>query len=72
MSRGSLSVQAPLLMVPIRYTFSVIIYNTGVTPRWSMDAVRNALVAALPPGTGVGCVSCTDHGVYMLKPEEDR
>lgn len=72
MARGSLSVQDPLLMVPIRYTFSVVVYNNGVAPHFPTEAIRNALVEALPPGTGVGDVSCTNHGVYMLKPEGDQ
>lgn len=53
----------PTLMVPYVVSFSVVIYTNGVMPAWSLD-LRDALIAALPPGTGVGEVTCTNHGVY--------
>ncbi len=51
-------------MVPHVYTFGVVLYTNGSAPRWPAEAVRDALIAALPPGTGVGPVTATNHGVY--------
>ena len=56
--------QHPILMVPYVYSFSVVIYTNGNAPVWPSSAVRDGLVAALPPGVGIGEVSCTNHGVY--------
>lgn len=54
----------PTLMVPYVVTFGVVIYTNGGMPAWPSNLLRDALVAALPPGTGVGEVTCTNHGVY--------
>jgi len=51
-------------MVPHVFTFGVVLYTNGSAPSWPADAVRDALIAALPPGTGVGAVTCTSHGVH--------
>lgn len=59
-----LSTQHPLLMVPAVYSFSVVLYHNGVLPVWPTEAIRDAIVAALPPGTGVSDISSTCHGVY--------
>jgi hypothetical protein len=57
----------PSLMVPNVWTFGVVIYNNGSAgfpPDIPVEAIRQALIAALPPGTGVGAVTASDHGVY--------
>lgn len=52
----------PGLMVPHVFTFGVVVYTNGPAPTWPSETLRNALVAALPPGTGVGRVTETNHG----------
>jgi hypothetical protein len=59
----------PSLMVPHVFTFGVVIYTNGSAPTWPSVALRDALIAACPPGTGVGEITCTSHGVYL---EKDR
>jgi hypothetical protein len=60
----ALTERHPQLMVPHVFTFGVVLYTNGSAPIWPADAIRSAMVAALPPGTGVGGVTCTSHGVY--------
>lgn len=55
----------PGLMVPHVFTMGVVIYTNGQSPHFPAEQVREAISAALPPGTGVGQVTCTDHGVYV-------
>ena len=62
---NTLTQSHPVLMVPHVYTFSVVLYTNGNAPSFSNDALRDALIAALPPGTGVSGISCTNHGVYV-------
>lgn len=54
----------PSLMVPHVITFGVVLYSNGPCPAWPAQALRDALIAALPPGTGVGEITSTSHGVY--------
>jgi hypothetical protein len=54
----------PGLMVPIVYTMGVVIYTNGGRLNLPTEQIREAIIAALPPGTGVGQVTCTYHGVY--------
>ena len=58
----------PQLMVPHVFTFGVVLYTNGSAPTWHVDAIRDALIAVLPPGTGVGGITATNHGVYTEKP----
>jgi hypothetical protein len=60
---GTLKEAHPMLMVPYVFTFGVVIYTNGNAPVWPADALREAIVGALPPGTGVGQVTCTSHGI---------
>lgn len=66
---SQLTERHPQLMVAHVHTFGVVLYTNGNAPAWPADALRDALIAALPPGTGVGPITCTNHGVYM--PEKD-
>jgi len=54
----------PLLMVPHVFSFSVVLYTNGAAPTWKGPVLRDALIAALPPGTGVSDVTVTNHAVY--------
>lgn len=67
---SKLETQHPLLMVPHVFTFSVVLYTNGNAPMWPSEAIYDALVAALPPGTGVSGISSVSHGVYT--PEKER
>jgi hypothetical protein len=52
-------------MVPYVWTFGVVVYtNGGDRPRIPSEKIRDAIVAALPPGTGVGSITGSDHGIY--------
>lgn len=63
---NTLKERHPMLMVPEVFTFGVVIYTNGGSDRARLpaEAIRSAIVAALPPGTGVGPVTATNHGVY--------
>lgn len=61
---SQLETQHPLLMVPRVYSFSVMIYTVQGSPVWPAETIRDALTSVLPPGTGVGAVSCVSHGIY--------
>lgn len=56
----------PTLMIPQVFTFGVVIYHNGAPerPHFPNEAIRQAIIAALPPGCGVGSVTSSDHGVY--------
>ena len=54
----------PGLMVPEVFTFGVVIYHNGGRMDVPTEAIRDAIIKALPPGTGVGQVTATNHGVY--------
>lgn len=54
----------PGLMVPNVITFGVVIYTNGGALHAPCEAIRKAIIDALPPGTGVGQVTATQHGVY--------
>lgn len=58
----------PGLMVPLVFTCGVVIYTNGEQTHFPAEQVRAAIIAALPPGTGVGPVTATVHGVYEGKP----
>lgn len=62
----------PLLMVTEVVSFSVVLYWTGrcgkEKPIIRNEALRDAIIAMLPPGTGVGDVSQVTHGQYAEPP----
>lgn len=62
-----LKTQHPCLMVPHVISFSVVLYTNGPAPAWPQNMLEEALIAACPPGTGVGSVTCMNHGVYDHK-----
>lgn len=55
----------PTLMVPHVFTFGVVLYTNGPAPVWRAEALRETLISCLPPGTGVGEVTLTNHGAYV-------
>jgi len=59
-----LQTQHPILMVPHVLSFSVVLCTNGVQPLLSAETIRSAIIAACPPGTGVGPITCNSHGVY--------
>lgn len=54
----------PALLVQNVFTFGVVIATNGGPFRIPAEEIRDAIVKALPPGTGVGKITCTDHGPY--------
>lgn len=54
----------PMLMVQTVLTFGVVIVTNGEPFRLPVEEMREAIIKALPPGTGVGKITCTDHGPY--------
>ena len=63
----------PQLMVPHVFTCGVVIYTNGNHGHlhFPAEAVRAAIVDSLPPGTGVGQVTATGHGVYIHPTPKD-
>jgi hypothetical protein len=55
----------PMLMVQNVLTFGVVIATNGQPFRVPIEEMRKALVQNLPAGTGVGQMTCTDHGPYL-------
>ena len=68
----TLSERRHMLMVPRVFTCGVVIYTNGNdgTLHFPAEAIRQAIIAQLPPGTGVGQVTATDHGVYREEPRD--
>lgn len=60
----------PILMVPHLMSFSVVVYTNGAAPVFPANTVRDALLAVLPAGTGLGEITYANHGVYT--PEKAR
>lgn len=54
----------PGLMVQTVMTFGVVIATNGESFRFPVEEMREAIIKALPPGTGVGQITSTDHGPY--------
>lgn len=60
--------QTPSKMVQWDISFSASFYTNGAAPTFRMDALRDALIALLPPGTGVGPVGALIEGPVMDAP----
>jgi hypothetical protein len=57
-------------MVPYVMTFGVVVYvNQTNELLINQELIRDALIQGMPPGTGVGKVSITNHGVYEAHKE---
>lgn len=66
---------SPLLPVLRKHVFSVVVATDGTSQREQADlreAVTKALIAALPPGTGIGDVLWESGTCDVYKKEADR
>ena len=63
MASNEIKTLHPMLMVARPVTMSVMVYTNGGPCSIDADAVRRAIIAACPPGTGVGDLQVCIHGV---------